>query len=61
VAGKYEISVPKGAEVDILKGGELDYPHKILDKLDVVIGSVHSSFKTPGAKDGQKNTEGSGK
>ncbi len=35
----------KGAEVDILMDGELDYSDRILEKLDVVIASIHSGFK----------------
>ncbi len=34
-----------GTESDILQHGELDYPDDYLDKLDVVIGSVHSRLK----------------
>lgn len=52
VAEKYKnkIKVLKGAEVNILNGGELDYPEEILEELDIVIGSVHSSFKMPKEK-----------
>ncbi len=38
------IEILMGAEVDILKDGRLDYPDEILEKLDVVIASVHSGF-----------------
>ncbi|MFP4403376.1 MAG: DNA polymerase/3'-5' exonuclease PolX [Candidatus Woesearchaeota archaeon] len=41
------IEVLKGAEVDILKDGKLDYSDKILKKLDFVIGSIHQNFKMP--------------
>ena len=34
-----------GAEVDILSNGKLDYPDKILARLDVVVGSVHTGFR----------------
>ncbi|MEK7398263.1 MAG: DNA polymerase/3'-5' exonuclease PolX [Candidatus Poribacteria bacterium] len=37
------IEILMGAEVDILKE-KLDYPDSILEKLDVVIASVHSGF-----------------
>lgn len=50
IAQKYKIKVLKGAEVDILKEGKLDYPQEILNELDIVIGSVHSNFKMPKAK-----------
>lgn len=33
-----------GAEVDILKDGSLDYPDEVLERLDLVIASVHSVF-----------------
>ncbi len=42
---KKKIKVLKGAEVDILKNGKLDYPDKILKKLDFVAVSIHSNFK----------------
>jgi len=38
------IEILMGAEVDILKDGRLDYPDGILEKLDIVIASVHSGF-----------------
>lgn len=34
-----------GAEVDILSGGELDYPERLLRKLDVVIAAIHAGFR----------------
>ena len=34
----------KGAEVDILNDGSMDYPDEILAKLDFVVGSIHSGF-----------------
>ncbi|MBL7070616.1 MAG: DNA polymerase/3'-5' exonuclease PolX [Candidatus Omnitrophica bacterium] len=39
-----------GAEVDILDDGSMDYSDEILEKLDFVIGAVHSGFKQPEAK-----------
>ena len=38
------IRVLAGAEVDILKNGELDYSDDILAQLDVVVCSIHSYF-----------------
>ncbi len=32
-------------EVDILRDGSLDYPDEVLARLDVVVASVHTSFK----------------
>ena len=37
--------VLKGAEVDILPDGRLDYPDAVLQELDVVTGSVHTNFR----------------
>ena len=36
-----------GAEVDILPDGRMDYPDRLLAKLDLVIAAVHSAFKQP--------------
>jgi DNA polymerase (family 10) len=33
-----------GTEVDILKDGRLDFPDDVLEELDVVVASIHSSF-----------------
>lgn len=41
-----EIKIFAGAEVDILPNGALDYSDEILAKLDIVIASVHSRFKS---------------
>ncbi len=35
----------KGTEVDILSEGRLDFPEKVLEKLDLVVAAVHSGFK----------------
>ncbi len=40
------IKILKGAEVDILTNGALDYPDSILEQLDFVIASVHTGFKS---------------
>jgi len=40
----------KGTEVDILTDGKLDFPEKILEKLDIVVAAVHSGFKQDKAK-----------
>lgn len=44
---KLDIHIFKGAEVDILKDGRLALGRKAQEKLDVVLASVHSSFKMP--------------
>ncbi len=38
------IEILMGSEVDILKDGNLDYPEEILEKLDIIIASIHSGF-----------------
>ncbi|HEX5387506.1 MAG TPA: DNA polymerase/3'-5' exonuclease PolX [Gemmatimonadales bacterium] len=38
------IRVLKGIEADILADGRLDYDARVLDRLDFVIGSIHSRF-----------------
>jgi DNA polymerase (family 10) len=44
------ITVLKGVEVDILEDGTLDMPDSILQRLDLVIGAVHSQFGLSRAK-----------
>ena len=38
------ITILAGSEVDIRQHGDLDYPGKILEQLDIVVASVHSHF-----------------
>lgn len=38
-------TVLKGTEVDILSDGSLDFPDDLLERLDVVVASVHSGFQ----------------
>lgn len=38
------ITLLKGVESDILEDGSLDYPDSLLEKLDVVIGSIHQRY-----------------
>ncbi len=40
-----QIQILCGSEVSILKDGELDFKKNILEKLDWVVGSIHSGFK----------------
>ncbi|MBI5545242.1 MAG: DNA polymerase/3'-5' exonuclease PolX [Deltaproteobacteria bacterium] len=40
-----EVRLLRGSEVDILEDGRLDYPAEILDRLDLVVASIHSRFK----------------
>lgn len=44
------IAVLKGIEVDILEDGSLDLPDSVLERLDLVLGAVHSKFDLPRAK-----------
>ena len=44
-ASKAILRVLKGAEVDILPSGKLDYPDRVLAELDIVVASIHQSFK----------------
>ena len=41
------ITLLKGIEVDIMKDGSLDLPDELLERMDVVIASVHSHFNLP--------------
>lgn len=43
------VRVLKGIEADILADGRLDYDSTTLDRLDFVIGSIHSRFSMNGA------------
>ena len=42
--------VLSGTECDILRDGDLDYPDDVLEKLDLVVASIHSLFKLPEAE-----------
>ena len=42
--GHYPIEILCGSEVDIRADGSLDYPDELLEKLDVVVASVHSAM-----------------
>ncbi len=40
----------QGSEVEILADGSLDFPDEVLQKLDIVIASLHSSLRQPREK-----------
>lgn len=40
-----KIRILKGAEVDILADGRLDYPDNVLKQLDLALASIHQGFK----------------
>lgn len=44
------ITLLKGSEVEILEDGSLDLPEGLADRLDIVIGAMHSHFGLPRAK-----------
>ena len=44
------ITLLKGIEVDILEDGSLDLPDSVLERLDLVVGAVHSRFELSRAK-----------
>jgi len=41
------IQLLQGCEVEIRADGSLDFPDEILDSLDIVIGSLHTSLRQP--------------
>jgi len=40
-----KLTLLQGCEVEILANGELDYPDEVLQELDIVIASVHTSLR----------------
>ena len=44
------ITLLKGIEVDILEDGSLDLPDSVLQRLDLVVGAVHSRFELSRAR-----------
>ena len=42
----FDIEILKGIEVDILPDGSLDCPDDILEEMDIVVGSIHSGYKS---------------
>jgi DNA polymerase (family 10) len=50
VQTRVPIRLLKGTESDILADGALDWPDEILERLDVVIASVHQRYKLDPAK-----------
>lgn len=39
-----DLRILKGAEVDIMPDGTLDYPDRVLERLEFVVASVHTNF-----------------
>jgi len=42
---KSPFTILKGTEVDLLPNGKPDYPDRILEQLDIVVASIHQSFR----------------
>lgn len=40
-----DFTVLRGTEMDILPDGRLDFPDELLEQMDIVIASIHSSFR----------------
>lgn len=40
-----DFTILTGSEVDIKNDGSLDFPDKLLERLDIVIGAIHTGFK----------------
>ena len=45
VQQKVGVRLLRGSEVDILKDGGLDWPDAILEKMDVVVASIHNRYR----------------
>ncbi len=45
VQEKVNVRILRGAEVDILEDGALDYPDKVLQQLDVIVASIHQRLR----------------
>ena len=50
VQEKVSIKILRGTESDIIASGELDYPDSVLERLDVIVASIHARYKMDAAK-----------
>lgn len=50
VQEKVSIKILRGTESDIVASGGLDYPDAVLEKLDVIVASIHARYKMDSAK-----------
>jgi DNA polymerase (family X) len=50
VQEKVSIKILRGTESDIVASGALDYPDEVLEKLDVIVASIHARYKMDSAK-----------
>jgi DNA polymerase (family 10) len=53
VQEKVSIKILRGTESDIVASGKLDYPDDVLEKMDVIVASIHARYKM----DSEKMTE----
>ena len=53
VQERVSIKILRGTESDIVASGKLDYPDDVLEKMDVIVASIHARYKM----DSQKMTE----
>jgi DNA polymerase (family 10) len=45
VQQKVRVRLLRGSEVDILKDGELDWPDRVLEQMDVLVASIHNRYR----------------
>jgi DNA polymerase (family 10) len=50
VQEKVSIKILRGTESDIIASGALDYPDAVLEKLDVIVASIHARYKMDAVK-----------
>jgi DNA polymerase (family X) len=50
VQEKVSIKILRGTESDIIASGKLDYPDDVLEKLDVIVASIHARYKMDATK-----------
>ena len=50
VQEKVSIKILRGTESDIIASGQLDYPDSVLERLDVIVASIHARYKMDAAK-----------
>jgi DNA polymerase (family 10) len=50
VQEKVSIKILRGTESDIVASGGLDYPDAVLEKLDVIVASIHARYKMDSTK-----------
>ena len=47
---KVSIKILRGTESDIIANGDLDYPDDVLERMDVIVASIHARYKMDSAK-----------